>query len=94
MSYLIGDALHAYDNDSLLQNEGLEGHISADDKELNNMFFEAAMLRREGRIQDALELEQLIRQLQLARVKRGLNKARENWGPCSARFDGHAGLSG
>ncbi|KAJ1427662.1 hypothetical protein B484DRAFT_450245 [Ochromonadaceae sp. CCMP2298] len=59
------------------EEEGFEeGHIGWDDKELNNMAFEANMLRLEGKTRDAKELEALIRKMKVDRFKSRVNKAR------------------
>lgn len=70
-----GAAVH-HPNLTENKDEGFEGHISWDDKELNNMAFEASMLRAEGKIAEARELEALIREIRLDRIKRGLAAAR------------------
>lgn len=61
---------------TLNKDEGLEGHISWDDKELNNMSYEASMLRAEGKIGEAKELEKLIRKLRMDRIKRNIAAAK------------------
>ena len=59
------------------KNEGFEqGHISWDDKELNNMSFEASMLRSEGKIAEARELEQLIRKVRMDRIRKNIALAK------------------
>jgi hypothetical protein len=59
------------------KNEGFEqGHISWNDQELNNMSFEAAMLRMEGKTAEARELEKLIRQLRIDRIKKRIAAAK------------------
>lgn len=61
---------------TLNKDEGFEGHIGWDDKELNNMSYEASMLRAEGKISEAKQLEKLIRQLRMDRIKRNIAAAR------------------
>jgi hypothetical protein len=59
------------------KNEGFEqGHISWNDEELNNMSFEASMLRMEGKTSEARELEKLIRQLRIDRIKKRIAAAK------------------
>jgi hypothetical protein len=54
-------------------------NLSSDwnDKELNNIEFEASVLRMEGKIQEALELEKQIRKLKLEKWKKRMNKLKE-----------------
>jgi hypothetical protein len=78
-SYAISGSGAAVHHRDLTENkdEGFEqGHIGWDDKELNNMAFEARMLRLEGKLADARELEKLIRQIRLDRVKKQIAAAK------------------
>lgn len=62
---------------TLDKDEGYEkGHISWNDKELNNMALEAAALRMEGKKQEASELEDFIRLKRKERLKKRIDAAR------------------
>jgi len=62
---------------TLDKDEGHEkGHISWNDKELNNMALEASALRMEGKIEEAIELEDFIRLKRKERLKRRIDAAR------------------
>jgi hypothetical protein len=62
---------------TLDKDEGYDkGHISWNDKELNNMALEAAALRMEGKMEEAVELEDFIRLKRKERLKKKIDAAR------------------
>jgi hypothetical protein len=62
---------------TLDKDEGYEkGHISWNDKELNNMALEASALRMEGKMEEASELEDFIRMKRKERLKKRIDAAR------------------
>jgi hypothetical protein len=58
---------------------GFQQNISSDwnDKELDNIEFEASVLRMEGKITEAMELEKRIRGLKIARWKQRMEKMKQ-----------------
>ena len=72
---------------TLDKDEGYEkGHISWNDKELNNMALEASALRMEGKIEEASELEDFIRLKRKERLKKKIDAARAAGARVQRRF--------
>lgn len=69
-----GNVHHPNLTEDLDEDEAVFGgdNVNEDDEELNNIEFEASVLRMEGKIEEAMALEKRIRELRLLKLKRNI----------------------